>query len=133
MRVIPFAVLALAAHVRVGAAGAVPAFLTQTLPTALLPRRAAAVQRGGSSPACAGNDSAGPDTAAKPWADTGLAPDRIRVFLVRHGAVDLTTPGMNFPKNCFYGGHNVPLSALGEVALPRARAALRGQTHSCSD
>jgi len=57
--------------------------------------------------------------AAKPWS-AEVPDDRIRVFLVRHGAVDLTTPGMTFPKDCFYGGHNVPLSAYGEA---EARAA----------
>jgi broad specificity phosphatase PhoE len=36
------------------------------------------------------------------------------VYLVRHGAVDLTTPGMTFPKDCFYGGHDVPLSTIGK-------------------
>lgn len=52
--------------------------------------------------------------------------DPLRVYLVRHGAVDLTTPGMTFPKDCFYGGHDVPLSTLGkeeaQVCAPCPRA-----------
>ena len=43
------------------------------------------------------------------------AHDVLKVYLVRHGAVDLNTPGMVFPKDCFYGGHNVPLSDLGKL------------------
>eukprot|EP00960_Hanusia_phi_P039229 753813-Hanusia_phi.AAC.2 len=39
----------------------------------------------------------------------------VRVVLIRHGAVDLTTPGMTFPKDCFYGGHDVPLSDYGKL------------------
>ena len=44
-----------------------------------------------------------------------MADQKIRVFLVRHGAVDLNSPGMVYPKDCFYGGQNVPLSSLGKV------------------
>ena len=45
----------------------------------------------------------------------GVASPKVRVFLVRHGAVDLNTPGMVYPKDCFYGGQNVPLSSLGKI------------------
>ena len=45
----------------------------------------------------------------------GSATTDVRVFLVRHGAVDLNSPGMVYPKDCFYGGQNVPLSTLGKV------------------
>ncbi len=44
-----------------------------------------------------------------------MADHKIKVFLVRHGAVDLNSPGMVYPKDCFYGGQNVPLSELGKV------------------
>ncbi len=44
-----------------------------------------------------------------------MADQKMRVFLVRHGAVDLNSPGMVYPKDCFYGGQNVPLSLLGKV------------------
>ncbi len=44
-----------------------------------------------------------------------MADQKIKVFLVRHGAVDLNSPGMVYPKDCFYGGQNVPLSLLGQV------------------
>jgi hypothetical protein len=40
-----------------------------------------------------------------PWlVRTGRDSDRLRIFLVRHGAVDLTQPGFTFPKDCMYGG-----------------------------
>ncbi|EKX44410.1 hypothetical protein GUITHDRAFT_109531 [Guillardia theta CCMP2712] len=44
----------------------------------------------------------------------------VRVVLIRHGAVDLTTPGMTFPKDCFYGGHDVPLSDYGKLEAQAA-------------
>jgi len=89
-------------------AGAVPAFLTQH---SVLPAFARCVSAATGGAHCTASE--------KPWS-TKVPDDSIRVFLVRHGAVDLTTPGMTFPKNCFYGGHNVPLSAYGEA---EARAA----------
>jgi len=94
------------AHVRPGSAGAVPAFLSQHIPAGMATR--------------ASHGATACSAEAKPWASQDVPKDGIRVFLVRHGAVDLTTPGMTFPKNCFYGGHNVPLSAYGEA---EARAA----------
>lgn len=30
--------------------------------------------------------------------------DLLKVYLVRHGAVDLNSPGMVYPQGCFYGG-----------------------------
>jgi broad specificity phosphatase PhoE len=92
-------------QLRPSSAGAVPAFVARHLPAGMHRRSAA-------TPRCAAE--------AKPWAGREVPENCIRVFLVRHGAVDLTTPGMTFPKNCFYGGHNVPLSAYGEA---EARAA----------
>mmetsp|Transcript_3117 Transcript_3117/g.7412 ORF Transcript_3117/g.7412 Transcript_3117/m.7412 type:complete len:278 (-) Transcript_3117:63-896(-) len=53
--------------------------------------------------------------------------DPLRVYLVRHGAVDLTTPGMTFPKDCFYGGHDVPLSTLGKEEAQAAADTLEGE------
>ena len=44
-----------------------------------------------------------------------MSSTNVRVFLVRHGAVDLNSPGMVYPKDCFYGGQNVPLSSLGKI------------------
>mmetsp|Transcript_78206 Transcript_78206/g.210500 ORF Transcript_78206/g.210500 Transcript_78206/m.210500 type:complete len:101 (-) Transcript_78206:390-692(-) len=40
---------------------------------------------------------------------------KIRFFLVRHGQVNLSTPEFTFPKYCFYGGHDVPLSEHGKA------------------
>lgn len=54
-------------------------------------------------------------------------PDSLRVFLVRHGAVDLTTPGFTFPKDCFYGGADVPLSKLGELEAKAASEFLKNE------
>jgi hypothetical protein len=161
-----FSLLALgSAQLRPSGAGAVPAFVARHLPAGLHRRGAAA-----DAPRCSAADG-------KPWSGRDVPDERIRVFLVRHGAgarrqaracarapvrarvlawrrhaagphsarargrasqragtraaaVDLTTPGMTFPKNCFYGGHNVPLSAYGEVsavaspARPQAPAAV---------
>lgn len=51
----------------------------------------------------------------------------IRVFLVRHGAVDLTTPEHFYPKGSFYGGDDVPLSALGEREAKAAGEMLKDE------
>lgn len=45
----------------------------------------------------------------------------MRLFLIRHGAVAPPRPGM------FYGGSEVPLSALGQEEAQRAAAALRAE------
>ena len=70
-----FSLLALgSAQLRPSSAGAVPAFVARHLPAGLQRRGAAA-----DAPRCSAAD-------AKPWSGRDVPEERIRVFLVRHGA-----------------------------------------------
>eukprot|EP00287_Rhodomonas_sp_CCMP768_P002796 CAMPEP_0196732674 /NCGR_PEP_ID=MMETSP1091-20130531/12013_1 /TAXON_ID=302021 /ORGANISM="Rhodomonas sp., Strain CCMP768" /LENGTH=253 /DNA_ID=CAMNT_0042075979 /DNA_START=3 /DNA_END=760 /DNA_ORIENTATION=- len=64
-------------------------------------------------------------SCTKPWAMASES--NIRVFLVRHGAVDLNSPGRVYPKGSFYGGDDVPLSALGELEAQAAGEMLKDE------
>ena len=76
-------------------------------------------------PVSSSHGAARSETCAKPW--KMVADGDIRVFLVRHGAVDLTTPEHFYPKGAFYGGDDVPLSKLGEREAQAAGAMLKDE------